>query len=143
MLGRCNRKFPCSNCIKSHSQCVPATLATRRRRRQVPELLERLHKYEDLLRQNNIDFEALPENLSGERRSGSRQLGPQGGYDSDDGEIDADRSSPSATFKSDVVYETKYIFPPTHQVQLLSFQEHLARLELSGMTLLCVMFKLY
>jgi hypothetical protein len=66
---KCDRKFPCANCIKCHTQCVPATLATRRRRRKFPdrELLERLHKYEDLLRQNNIKFEVLSKDPSGEK----------------------------------------------------------------------------
>lgn len=55
---KCDRNFPCANCTKNQAQCVPATLARRRRRRRFPErdLLDRLHTYEDLLRQNNIAF---------------------------------------------------------------------------------------
>ncbi|KAH8895436.1 hypothetical protein GQ53DRAFT_50721 [Thozetella sp. PMI_491] len=58
---KCDRRFPCSNCTKSGAQCVPATLTPRQRRRRFPErvLLERLRKYEDILRQNNIYFEPL------------------------------------------------------------------------------------
>ncbi|KAI1630024.1 putative C6 transcription factor [Exophiala viscosa] len=58
---RCDRRFPCANCVKSSAQCVPATLVPRQRRRRVPEreLLERLRRYETLLRQNKIDFEPL------------------------------------------------------------------------------------
>ncbi|GKZ66989.1 hypothetical protein AnigIFM50267_001080 [Aspergillus niger] len=57
---RCDRKFPCASCIRAGAQCVP-TLAPRPRRRRFPEreLLERLRKYEDLLRQHNIPFEPL------------------------------------------------------------------------------------
>src|SRR5271154_543896 len=95
---KCDRKFPCANCTKCRTQCVPATLATRRRRRKFPEreLLERLRKYEDLLRQNNIKFEALSKDPSGAKGP----LNAEGGYDSDDGHPEAagaDWPSPSTT----------------------------------------------
>jgi hypothetical protein len=107
---KCDRKFPCANCIKSRTQCVPATLATRRRRRKFPEreLLERLRKYENLLRQNNIKFEPLSQDPTGEKR----HLNAKGDYDSDDEHpeaAEADWPSPSTTVKSDRVYETKYV----------------------------------
>lgn len=58
---KCDRKFPCNNCVKNGAKCVPAALAPRQRRRRFPEreLLERLRQYEDLLKQNNIAFEPL------------------------------------------------------------------------------------
>jgi hypothetical protein len=59
---KCDRKFPCANCVRADAQCVPAsTLAPRQRRRRFPEreLLERLRYYEGLLRQNNINFDPL------------------------------------------------------------------------------------
>ncbi|KAM3086057.1 hypothetical protein ACMFMG_000193 [Clarireedia jacksonii] len=58
---KCDRKFPCSNCIKHRSQCVQATQMTRQRRRRFAEreLLDRLRNYEELLRENNIKFEPL------------------------------------------------------------------------------------
>ncbi|KAI1334248.1 hypothetical protein F5Y15DRAFT_297528 [Xylariaceae sp. FL0016] len=57
---RCDRKFPCANCIKHQAHCVPST-QNRPRRRRFPEkeLLEQLRKYEDLLRENRIKFEPL------------------------------------------------------------------------------------
>ncbi|KAE8420745.1 hypothetical protein BDV36DRAFT_249068 [Aspergillus pseudocaelatus] len=57
---RCDREFPCANCIRAGVQCIPATGA-RQRRRRFPEreLLERLRRYEALLRQNNIPFDPL------------------------------------------------------------------------------------
>ena len=106
---KCDRKFPCANCIKSRTQCKPATLATRRRTRKAPEreLLERLHKYEDLLRRNKIKFEPLSKDPSGEKSP----LNAEGGYDTDDEHPEAagaDWPSPSTTIKSDRVYEAKY-----------------------------------
>ncbi|KUI65811.1 hypothetical protein VM1G_02514 [Cytospora mali] len=59
---KCDRKFPCANCVRASVQCVPAhTLTSRQRRRRFPEreLLERLRHYENLLRQNDIEFEPL------------------------------------------------------------------------------------
>lgn len=57
---RCDREVPCANCLKQHTQCVPAT-QTRPRKRRFPEreLLSRVRKYEDLLRQNNVRFDPL------------------------------------------------------------------------------------
>jgi len=106
---KCDRKFPCANCIKSRSQCVPSTLAQRQRRRRFPEraLLERLRKYEDLLQQNNIVFEPL-------HKAGTRHEDPlhaESDHGSDDGQpgnAGVDSSSPSTTIKSERVHEAKY-----------------------------------
>ncbi|KAK7192096.1 hypothetical protein PSPO01_01668 [Paraphaeosphaeria sporulosa] len=58
---KCDRNFPCSNCVKSGATCVPAGSIARQRRRRFPEreLLDRLRRYEGLLRHNKIDFEPL------------------------------------------------------------------------------------
>ncbi len=107
---KCDRRFPCGNCKKSRVQCVPATLTPRsRRRRRFPEreLLERLRKYEDLLRQNNVKFEPLHKDPVEEKESPNTQ----GGDESDDEQrrsAGADWSSPSTTVNAEIVYETKY-----------------------------------
>ncbi|KAI5456481.1 hypothetical protein BGZ63DRAFT_429127 [Mariannaea sp. PMI_226] len=66
---RCERKFPCSNCARSGVQCVPSTDNPRPRRRRFPEraLLDRLRKYENLLHQNNVEFEPLHKDSSATR----------------------------------------------------------------------------
>ena len=58
---KCNREFPCSNCIKTGVQCVPANLVPKQRRRRFPEreLLDRLRRYEDLLKHHRIQFDPL------------------------------------------------------------------------------------
>lgn len=61
---KCDRKFPCANCIKSRIQCVPATPNRRQPRRSEQELSDRLRKYEELLHQNNIPFERLSGELA-------------------------------------------------------------------------------
>jgi hypothetical protein len=107
---KCDRKYPCATCIKSRTQCVPATPVSRRRRRRFPEreLLERLRKYEDLLRQNNIKFEPLRKDPTGKKESPD----VEGGYDSDDEQpkaAGADWPSPPTTVNSERVYEAKYV----------------------------------
>lgn len=104
---KCDRRFPCANCTKSRAQCVPATQLSRaRRKRRFPEreLLDRLHNYESLLRQNNIQFESLHDGLGG----GKQDLDIQGGDDSDEEQGGADHSSPATTIKSERGYEAKY-----------------------------------
>ncbi|RDW63533.1 hypothetical protein BP6252_11078 [Coleophoma cylindrospora] len=102
--------------LACHAECIPATLAIRRRRRKFPEreLLERLGQYEDLLRRNNIDFEAMPKDSSTEEGP----LIPQGGCGSDDGHPEAAGAgspSPWTTAKSDIRYETKSIWRSLNQ----------------------------
>lgn len=58
---KCDRTFPCTNCIKSQAQCVPAGLLPRHRKRRFPEreLLNRVRQYETLLKRHNIEFNPL------------------------------------------------------------------------------------
>ncbi|KAL8792879.1 MAG: hypothetical protein Q9195_004521 [Heterodermia aff. obscurata] len=67
---------------KVRCECVPATLAPRRPKRKSPQrvLLERLRKYESLLRQNNIAFDPLFKNSAAEKES----LNGESGDDSED-----------------------------------------------------------
>ena len=60
---KCDRTFPCANCVKAGVQCIPAALIPRQRKRRFPEreLIDRLQRYEDLLSQNNINFERVGE----------------------------------------------------------------------------------
>jgi hypothetical protein len=105
---KCDRQFPCANCVKSRAQCVPSTLAQRKRKRRFGdrELLEHLRKYEDLLRQNNIPFEPLHQNWAPrQERSNAENL------DNSDDErpavIGTGLSTPSTTVKSEGGYQPK------------------------------------
>ncbi len=108
---KCDRKFPCSNCIKSQTECVPATAVRRRPRRQFAEhdLLERIRKYEELLQRNNIRFEPLRKDLAAEKPSPNTD----GGYGSeDDQQVESTRReslSPSTNTRSEgsLQYEGK------------------------------------
>ncbi|EAW10039.1 transcription factor domain protein [Aspergillus clavatus NRRL 1] len=57
---RCDREFPCVNCMRAWVPCVPAA-GPRPRRRRFPEreLLERVRRYEALLREHHIPFDPL------------------------------------------------------------------------------------
>jgi hypothetical protein len=52
--------------VKARLECISATAAPRRRRRRFPErdLLDRLRKYENLLRQQGVEFEPLHKDSS-------------------------------------------------------------------------------
>lgn len=98
---KCDRKFPCANCLRQRIQCVPAT-QTRPRKRRFPEreLLNRLKRYEELLRLNNVKFDPMhsdanpSEGLAEER--------------SEDEEPDDQlESSPSISTRSENAYEPK------------------------------------
>ena len=61
---KCDRQFPCANCLKTRAECVPGTkIACRRKRFPEKKLLDRLRLYEDLLHENHIDFEPLNPDL--------------------------------------------------------------------------------
>lgn len=106
---KCDRKAPCTNCLKSGAQCVPASLAQRRRRRRFPEraLLERLHKYEDLLHQNNITFKPLHNDSAREQESPNAESGDSSG-DEDPKIVEPGLSTVSAAVKSGQGYGPKY-----------------------------------
>jgi hypothetical protein len=59
---RCDKKKPCSNCVKAGVDCrVVPPQPPRRRKKRIPErdLVDRLRKYETLLSQHGIEFESL------------------------------------------------------------------------------------
>jgi hypothetical protein len=56
---RCDRQQPCANCARARCPCSYSSSVSspRPRKRHAEEiLLARLHRYEELLRKNNIDF---------------------------------------------------------------------------------------
>lgn len=103
---KCDRKFPCATCIKARVQCVPATLTQRRRKRRFPEreLLDRLRRYEGLLRQNNINFDPLHKDSVEE----NDHMEVEGNHDSGE---EYPESVPSTTTKSEKS-NTKYVLNP-------------------------------
>lgn len=59
---RCDKNKPCSNCVKAGAECrvVPPQPPRRRKKRlQEKDLLDRLRKYEALLAQNGVKFDAI------------------------------------------------------------------------------------
>jgi hypothetical protein len=62
---KCSRSFPCTNCVRAGVPCVQPSVNQRRRRFAERELLDRLHHYEGILRQNNISVAAATPNDDG------------------------------------------------------------------------------
>lgn len=59
---RCDRNKPCANCVKAGAECrvIPPQPPRRRRKKlQEKDLLDRLRKYETLLAQNGVKFDAI------------------------------------------------------------------------------------
>lgn len=130
---KCDRKFPCAHCVRLKVECQPVPSA-RPRKRRFPErqLLDRLRSYEDLLRQNKIDFEPLHGYPSGDRDNrdqsdDSRSLTTAGM-----------RASSPAPTRSDT-YEAKYLLPalswPANVLSIADFYRnfwHASGHEVSG-----------
>ncbi|PHH66822.1 hypothetical protein CDD81_5954 [Ophiocordyceps australis] len=65
---RCDKSKPCANCVKAGVECKvlpPAPPRRRKRRLQERELIERLRRYESLLSQHGIKFDAIGHCLKG------------------------------------------------------------------------------
>lgn len=96
---KCDRNFPCAHCFRTGVHCVPAiAVTTRQRRRRFPEreLLERLRTYENLLRQNDVEFEPLhPPSLAYAAAAAAEHRSP-----SEDGEGPPETSSEVSREKS-------------------------------------------
>ncbi|KFA63977.1 hypothetical protein S40285_05724 [Stachybotrys chlorohalonatus IBT 40285] len=63
---RCDKNKPCANCVKAGVECrvVPPQPPRRRKRRlQEKDLIERLKKYESLLSENGVKFDAIGQDL--------------------------------------------------------------------------------
>ncbi|KAF7180236.1 hypothetical protein CNMCM7691_009403 [Aspergillus felis] len=111
---RCDRGFPCANCVRAQAQCVPATQVRRRRRFPERELLERLRRYEDLLRQNNIQFQALHNSVV-EKPSSTRE---DRSYDrTSDEKLERD-SQEEGTPGSETKYEAKSFWRVMNQMSV-------------------------
>ncbi|KAJ5929645.1 hypothetical protein N7454_006595 [Penicillium verhagenii] len=106
---KCDRGSPCANCLKHRTQCVPAT-QTRPRKRRFPEreLLGRLRRYEELLRQNHVRFDPL-HNYPG-------STGDEGGDSSEEEQQpnEPNNSSP-APASSASAYEPKNLWQAINQ----------------------------
>ncbi|KAI1265535.1 hypothetical protein F5Y18DRAFT_54899 [Xylariaceae sp. FL1019] len=96
---KCDRKSPCVNCVKSGATCVAASLAPRRRRFPERHLLERLRKYEALLRQHHVPFEPLHQHTPSGIDDTGHVEGDEadGGHEDDDQTQATDGSSPSSS----------------------------------------------
>ena len=63
---RCDKNKPCANCVKARVECriIPPMPPRRRKKRlQEKDLVERLKKYEALLTENGVKFEAIGPDL--------------------------------------------------------------------------------
>ncbi|KAI1116305.1 hypothetical protein F5Y14DRAFT_407514 [Nemania sp. NC0429] len=61
-MVRCDKKRPCSNCVKAGVGCrVGIPQPSRPKKKRIPEhdLIDRLRRYEVLLLQNSVEFEPL------------------------------------------------------------------------------------
>ena len=99
---RCERRFPCSNCVKHGVQCVPATPVLQRKKRfPERELLEKLRSHEELLRRHNIEFEPLHKDSGSPKHDETCESeGEQHGRA-------ASESSAAVSVKSESAYETR------------------------------------
>jgi hypothetical protein len=63
---RCDKNKPCANCVKARVECriVPPQPPRRRKKRlQEKDLVDRLRKYEALLSENGVKFDAIGHDL--------------------------------------------------------------------------------
>ncbi|EFR05340.1 C6 zinc finger domain-containing protein [Nannizzia gypsea CBS 118893] len=98
---KCQRSFPCANCVRASVPCEQAT-RQRRRRFSERELLARLRHYEGLLRRHNIEFDPLhPLDTDDRTTSENSRVEPE-----------ADKSDKMAgrTERSKPVYGIEFLF---------------------------------
>lgn len=110
---KCDRRTPCANCIKSGSECVPAAVTRRRPRRRIveQELLERVRRYEELLRTNSVGFEPLHNDTATGKTSPNTEGDYGSDYDKVMDSIETESGTPSSVSKPEksVHYEAKYV----------------------------------
>ncbi|KAJ5108824.1 hypothetical protein N7456_005499 [Penicillium angulare] len=106
---KCDRKFPCANCLRQRIPCIPSG-QPRPRKRRFPEreLLTRLRRYEDLLRENKVKFEPL----HGHKNPNDDM---DEGISEDEGHDDLTESSPATSARSENAYEPKNLWKAMSQ----------------------------
>jgi hypothetical protein len=110
---KCDRKCPCSNCIRSQTQCEQPAPVLHRRKKRFPEreLLDRIRSYEYLLSQNRIKFEPLHKDSTMQKnpQSPSREES-HGPDDKHPRSVETDHSSPLTTANyTQRIYGDKYV----------------------------------
>lgn len=106
---KCDRNFPCKNCIKSGAQCVQSHPGPRQRRRRFPErdLLKQISRYEDLLRINNVAFQPLHGPATASRHAGTSDKDEES-EDEAKGSLSAQRSDGKSKSKTVIKSEAEF-----------------------------------
>ncbi|KAH6626561.1 fungal-specific transcription factor domain-containing protein [Chaetomium sp. MPI-SDFR-AT-0129] len=85
---KCDRRFPCSNCTKSGTKCVPSTPApARKRRRPNQDLQERLARCEEMIRMSIAEKEADKQRVGQPPSGEEQQWLPTGKLFNEDGNV--------------------------------------------------------
>jgi hypothetical protein len=121
---KCDRTFPCSQCLKTGAQCLPATRVPRKRRRRFAErdLLDRLRHYEALLREHNIQFEPLHPGHDAELHVSESRARDATNAFSPTGSKSEDTLSPS---QAEETYEAKSVYIGIHHNLLTDIEQEL------------------
>jgi hypothetical protein len=97
---KCDHKSPCGPCIKAGWECQAVTQARPRKRRFAErDLLDRLRRYEMLMRKSGVRFEPL--HGDGEEDCAGSEDGDVAMEDARVGDGARGRSSPSVSIKSE------------------------------------------
>lgn len=101
---RCDKNKPCANCVKAGVECrviPPAPPRRRKKRLQEKDLVERLKKYESLLSEHGVKFDAIGHDL--------RSEGPQlDEVDELENDFEGLNTSPEASASPSVAKIEKY-----------------------------------
>ncbi|GFP53496.1 aurofusarin cluster transcription factor aurR2 [Trichoderma asperellum] len=97
---RCDKNKPCSNCVKAGAECrvVPPQPPRRRKKRlQEKDLLERLRKYEALLAQNGVKFDAIDPDYRADGNAGDEVDELENDFESLKTSAEASGNAPNST----------------------------------------------
>lgn len=70
---RCDKNKPCANCVKAKVECrvIPPQPPRRRKKRlQEKDLIDRLKRYESLLSEHGVKFDAIGHHLRSDNQQG-------------------------------------------------------------------------
>ncbi|RSL78454.1 hypothetical protein CEP51_008202 [Fusarium floridanum] len=94
---KCDRKSPCSFCIKAKVTCIPSTPAPKRKRRKpTKELLERLERCEQLLKRCTCVQKSQMYDMPGHHYSESNSSSPTDSHSSPPPEYEKVVMAPSS-----------------------------------------------
>ncbi|KAK2616422.1 hypothetical protein QQS21_000664 [Conoideocrella luteorostrata] len=132
---RCDKNKPCANCVKAGVECkvIPPPPPRRRKKRfQERDLIDRLKKYETLLAENGVKFDAISHDLKSDGPQNEEVDELENDFEALETSPDANSSRSTASVSVDKYTQAFNILPPQRSTTAPSHSAALSNTKANG-----------